>query len=234
MKQILDFGIYTIDFQGRNDAEFIGTHPALLIQSIHNKEIYYAIPLTSYSPERWDKYRKQMCCRIVSINSIARIDKMVMIHRDDFEQRWISDNKFLIPNSQEIKSVYDRIIEYITLSCNKSYHGYEKFYNEYNKIIDIYKKLLNNESDVLDYFEVHEEQDYFVLSSNLDLYAQITFEDVKNIARTMISEYGIKTKYDKDSDKLNITVYKNNNKVSKKLLTNLKMYANLNSVEAHK
>ena len=50
----------------------------------------------------------------------------------------------------------------------------------------------------------------------------------------MISEYGIKTKYDKDSDKLNITVYKNNNKVSKKLLTNLKMYANLNSVEAHK
>ena len=66
------------------------------------------------------------------------------------------------------------------------------------------------------------------------MYAQITFEDVKNIARTMISEYGIKTKYDKDSDKLNITVYKNNNKVSKKLLTNLKMYANLNSVEAHK
>ena len=57
MKYIINSGVYSVDFKGTNNAEFNGTHPALILKSVKNEDMYYVIPLTTYTKERWKKYR---------------------------------------------------------------------------------------------------------------------------------------------------------------------------------
>lgn len=63
-----------------------------------------------------EKYRKLLCCRIVSINSIARIDKILILHKDKIPKRWLENDGLLIPTPNEIRTVYNRVCEYISLS----------------------------------------------------------------------------------------------------------------------
>ena len=45
MKHIINSGIYSVDFKGTNNAEFSGTHPALILKSIKNIGNYYVVEL---------------------------------------------------------------------------------------------------------------------------------------------------------------------------------------------
>ena len=126
MKSIINSGIYAVDLKGTNDAEFKGIHPSLIMQSIKNKEMYYVIPLTTYSKYKWKKLRKFLCCRIVSINSIARIDKVQIIHKDRIPKRWMEGETLLVPTPNEILTVYNRLLEYTKLSTKKSIEEYNK------------------------------------------------------------------------------------------------------------
>lgn len=134
MKYIINSGIYSVDFKGTNNAEFDGNHPALILKSVKNTEMYYVIPLTTYTKERWKKYRKLLCCRIVSIGSIARIDKMLIMHKSKIPKRWVKNDNLLIPTPNEIATVYNRVFEYLSLSINTSLEGYKKFYKNYETL----------------------------------------------------------------------------------------------------
>lgn len=142
MKHMINSGIYAVDLKGTNDAEFKGTHPSLIMQSIKNKEMYYVIPLTTYSKDKWNKLRKLLCCRIVSINSIARIDKIKIIHKDKIPKRWMEGETLLVPTPNEILTVYNRLLEYIELSIKKSMDGYNKFYENYDKLYNLFTDLI--------------------------------------------------------------------------------------------
>ena len=49
MKYRIDSGIYAVDLEGTNDAEFNGQHPSIVIKSIKNEDMFYVIPLTTYT-----------------------------------------------------------------------------------------------------------------------------------------------------------------------------------------
>ena len=76
-------GLYDIDLHGKTYAEFDGEHPTMIIQTKKEPKIYMVIPFTSYEPNRWEKLKKKMCCRVESTNSIARIDKIKIINDSD-------------------------------------------------------------------------------------------------------------------------------------------------------
>ena len=140
MKYIINSGVYSVDFKGTNNAEFNGTHPALILKSVKNEDMYYVIPLTTYTKERWKKYRKLLCCRIISINSIARIDKILVMHKTKIPKRWLEDEGLLVPTPNEIATVYNRVTEYLSLSIATSLEDYKKFYKNYETLYHDFTK----------------------------------------------------------------------------------------------
>lgn len=231
MKYIINSGIYSVDFKGTNNAEFDGNHPALILKSVKNTEMYYVIPLTTYTKERWKKYRKLLCCRIVSIGSIARIDKMLIMHKSKIPKRWVKNDNLLIPTPNEIATVYNRVFEYLSLSINTSLEGYKKFYKNYETLYHDFIELFNTPSDeTLKKFTINiSDKDLFIIYPLNDV-ANLSFEDVKRIIWSIIGKTDTKVTFDRDKNILIVKVKKNANSV----LTFIKWYDNIELTEEHK
>lgn len=231
MKSIINSGIYAVDLKGTNDAEFKGIHPSLIMQSIKNKEMYYVIPLTTYSKYKWKKLRKFLCCRIVSINSIARIDKVQIIHKDRIPKRWMEGETLLVPTPNEILTVYNRLLEYTKLSTKKSIEEYNKFYKNYNTIYNSFTTLLSNPStDLLKMYTIEIKGNDMYITFPLKYIEHISFEDVKRILWAIIGKDQMNVTFDKNMNILLVKVHKN----KKSILTLKKWYDNMNSTEEHK
>jgi hypothetical protein len=231
MKQIINSGIYSVDLHGTNNAEFAGEHPSLILRSIKNKDMYYIIPLTSFTKERWKKYRKLLCCRIVSINSIARIDKMQIIHKDKIPNRWVDNETFLLPLPSEIKAVYRRIIEYLELSVDKGLNDYEKFYQNYTSAYSKFSNLfIDNKAESLDSFEISEDNNgNIAIISQLDDYSHLSFDDIKRIIWSIIGRNDLKVSYNPKEHILSLEISRNKNNI----LTFFEWYDKMNLTEEH-
>ena len=74
MKDIITGGVYAVDLHGTESYEFKGVHPALIVRMLKEEEMYYVVPLTTYTKERWDKCkRKGFGTRIISTNSTITV-----------------------------------------------------------------------------------------------------------------------------------------------------------------
>lgn len=228
---MINSGIYAVDLKGTNDAEFKGTHPSLIMQSIKNKEMYYVIPLTTYSKDKWNKLRKLLCCRIVSINSIARIDKIKIIHKDKIPKRWMEGETLLVPTPNEILTVYNRLLEYIELSIKKSMDGYNKFYENYDKLYNLFTDLITAPSiEMLKIFTIDIKGNFLLISFPLKYIDNISFEDAKRIIWSILGKDKTTVTFDKNLNMLLVNVHKDKNAI----LTLKEWYDNMNSTEEHK
>lgn len=222
MKNIINGGIYDLDLHGTNDAEFIGTHPTIILKSIKNREMYYVIPLTTYTDERWEMYRKNYCCRIISTNSIARIDKVKIMHRLEISHRWIKDDMVLIPLPEEMQVVINKYVEYITFSTSTAMSDYTKYYKNYNNLYALLYKYFE-EYDFSDLITITFKDDVCECQFSYDLCSKLTFDDVKHIIFSLIGKNAVTVRYDKENK--NILFLINNN--YKKLLQLRNEYDNI-------
>lgn len=128
MKDIITGGVYAVDLHGTESYEFKGVHPALVVRMLKEEKMYYIVPLTTYTKERWEKCkRKGFGTRIISTNSIARVDKMNIVSEKQVQGRYYNAGHLVIPTEEEIKAVLKRVEEYILLTDDKSNSEYSKF-----------------------------------------------------------------------------------------------------------
>lgn len=147
MQSIINGGIYRVNFAGKSDAEFKGDHPTLLIRTLKEEQIYLVVPLTSYTKEKMDKVRqKGSGYRIKSTNSIARIDKMQIVHKNNIKNRWKNNYIFLKIEKEELKALNNKVNEYMKLSSDKAEKEYGKYMEQYNQMYNDFKDLFEGSS----------------------------------------------------------------------------------------
>ena len=141
MKDIITGGVYAVDLHGTESYEFKGVHPALIIRMLKEENMYYVVPLTTYTKERWEKCkRKGFGIRINSTNSIARIDKLNIVSEKQVQGRYYNAGHLVLPTEYEVTAVLKRVEEYISLSNSKSNKEYNKFVmqrSKFEKAMDI-------------------------------------------------------------------------------------------------
>lgn len=59
MKKVINGCIYAIDLGGTEEYEFKGVHPAMVVRMLKEEKMYYVVPLTTYTKERWEKCKRQ-------------------------------------------------------------------------------------------------------------------------------------------------------------------------------
>ena len=134
MKDIITGGVYAVDLHGTESYEFKGVHPALIVRMIKEEKMYYVVPLTTYTKERWEKCkRKGFGTRIISTNSIARIDKMNIVTEKQVQGRYYNAGNLVIPTENEVTAVLARVEEYISLTDEKTNKEYGKFVTQRSK-----------------------------------------------------------------------------------------------------
>ena len=180
MKDIITGGVYAVDLHGTESYEFKGVHPALVVRMLKEEKMYYVVPLTTYTKERWDKCkRKGFGTRIISTNSIARVDKMNIVSEKQVQGRYYSDGHLVIPTENEIERVLVRVEEYISLTDEKSNREYRKFVTQrtnFEKSMDI---LLQKQFDEFMYpVTISNDITFFYPSTEL---SYISNADIKDI-----------------------------------------------------
>ncbi|MDK0660199.1 hypothetical protein KB552_15545 (plasmid) [Clostridium perfringens] len=219
MKKIINGGIYEVDLRGTNNAEFSGQHPSLIIQSIKNEDMYYVIPFTTYTKERWEKYKKRNCCKINSTNSIVRIDKMQLRHINNMNKdnrppkRWMVGNLLLILTPDELEVVYAKILKYLELSLQKSLKEYKKYYSNYEifkeKLEDLFLNFNFSENNT---FDIEFEESNFTCKCSLSEVSKIGFDDIKVLIKNIFGKKNCDITFDKGKNILLIKVKLNNEK----------------------
>ncbi len=167
MKKFVNGGIYQVNLNGKSNAEFVGEHPSLIIQTVSEKDLYYIIPLTTYTKERWQKDKEKFACRIKSTGSIALIDKMQVRHKSFIKRKSISKNfdppLLVVPTPEEIENITKKLCSYITAATKhmaSSYARYFEAYEEFKSLwINYIAGVLNGENLVLDGFVIYNEDE---------------------------------------------------------------------------
>lgn len=151
MKTIINGGLYNVNFDGKESCEFKGEHPTLIVRTLKENDIYIAIPLTSYTKERWQKCKsKGFGIRVLSSNSIARIDKFKVINKSSILNRWKSNNKTLKITSEELKNINTKLDNYIILSSTKAQKEYDYYIAQYDLLYsELLKTFQNKTSSII-------------------------------------------------------------------------------------
>lgn len=179
-------GIYTIDFQ-RTLTEFAGEHPALIIRTLYEPSLYVVVPLTSYTRERWDKLRKYGCERLESTNSIARLDKLQVLHEREIRGRWIdpATGAVLLPTKAELKAIHDAVIRNFTLMFDKSLRKYETMLRAHERFENDCRMLYTSGTDDTQFCEVHGSGGAFTYP-----HSALSALDLKDISGILNSVFG--------------------------------------------
>lgn len=120
MLDVINGGVYAVDLGGTEAYEFKGVHPALVIRTLREEQMYVVIPLTTYTAERWERCkRKGFGSRIHSTNSIARIDKMNIVTRKCIQGRYYNAGSMVVPNIAEVKAIISEKIDNIGINIKK-------------------------------------------------------------------------------------------------------------------
>lgn len=185
MEHIINGGLYRVVFNGKNASEFDGEHPTLIVRTLKEYDIYIAVPLTSYTKEKWIKCKsKGFGVKINSSKSIARVDKFKVVHKSDVKNRWKIDGQNFRVTPEDLKEVNSKLNEYILLSSDKTLRGYEKYYNQYNDILNALKELKSNCPSSL--FSICTSDEFIILKTNKSNVNHLSKEDIKEI---VISTY---------------------------------------------
>lgn len=144
----LNGSIYAVDFTSHTDAEFSGTHPALAIQNSNQPDLYYVIPFTTYTQNRWEKYKRKLAVKVNSCNSIALVHKMQIKPICDIQNRYIANNVLLNINTEELKNICQKLELLINKSTNKALKSHVKVQSELNEIeTELTKHISGEPSD---------------------------------------------------------------------------------------
>ena len=165
MKKVINGCIYAIDLEGTEEYEFKGVHPAMVVRMLKEEKMYYVVPLTTYTKERWKKCKRQgFGCRIVSTNSIARIDKINIVTEKQIHSRYY--------NSKILNQ--------------KGINEYKKFYTEKKIFENKMRKfwLENKFNDV--YYNVNIEDDFMELELEKKEIRNLTFNDVTQVLSELL------------------------------------------------
>ncbi len=190
-------GVYEVDFDGKTTAEFSAPHPAIVVRTIAEPELFYIVPLTSYTPERWKVLRKRGCCRILSTGSIARVDKIQVLHERRIVQRYLKQYKLLLPEPDEIEIVHDHIIQYLSLGFEKSRKEYKRFYAQATQFQEDSQKAFSHR--VTETLFTQESET--VLSYPLSKVNLLTFDDILRTLRAL-APFGFHVSFDKEQGKM--------------------------------
>lgn len=179
MKKYVNGGIYKIDLHGKSQAEFIGPHPCIIVRTLKEKEMYLVVPLTSYTQKKWNKTKR---CgygkRILSTGSIARIDKVAIVHDRQIISRWSDNDAFLLPTTEEFSEVSNKVIDYFAKSRTNAEREYSNYLNEVTKLEDYIKTSF-----------VSKNETNFKIPSNMCTH--ITIEDLYKICGTLYPQQPI-------------------------------------------
>lgn len=188
MEHIINGGLYRVVFNGKNNSEFDGEHPTLIVRTLKEYDMYIVVPLTSYTKEKWTKCKsKGFGVKINSSRSIARIDKLKVIHKSDIQNRWKIDGQNFRVTPDDLKKVNSKLNEYIFLSSDKTLRMYEKYYNQYDNIFNSLTELKSNHSSQL--FSTSTNNEFIILKTDKSNVNQISKEDINEI---VVNVYGCK------------------------------------------
>ena len=187
MKKVINGCIYAIDLGGTEEYEFKGVHPAMVVRMLKEEKMYYVVPLTTYTKERWEKCKRQgFGCRIVSTNSIARVDKINIVTEKQIHSRYYNSEKLVCAEPAEIEKVILRVEEYFKLSNQKGLNEYKKFYSE--KIVfenKMYQFWIDNKFDDV-YYNVKIEKGSIELELGKDEIRNLTFNDIVQVLSELL------------------------------------------------
>ena len=187
MKKVINGCIYAIDLGGTEEYEFKGVHPAMVVRMLKEEKMYYVVPLTTYTKERWEKCKRQgFGCRIVSTNSIARVDKINIVTEKQIHSRYYNSEKLVCAEPAEIEKVILRVEEYFKLSNQKGLNEYKKFYSE-NKVFEnkMYQFWIDNKFDDV-YYNVKIEKGSIELELGKDEIRNLTFNDIVQVLSELL------------------------------------------------
>lgn len=187
MKKVINGCIYAIDLEGTEEYEFKGVHPAMVVRMLKEEKMYYVVPLTTYTKERWKKCKRQgFGCRIVSTNSIARIDKINIVTEKQIHSRYYNSKKLICAEPEEIEKIILRVEEYFKLLNQKGINEYKKFYTEKKIFENKMRKfwLENIFNDV--YYNVNIEDDFMELELEKKEIRNLTFNDVTQVLSELL------------------------------------------------
>ena len=187
MKKVINGCIYAIDLGGTEEDEFKGVHPAMVVRMLKEEKMYYVVPLTTYTKERWEKCKRQgFGCRIVSTNSIARVDKINIVTEKQIHSRYYNSEKLVCAEPAEIEKVILRVEEYFKLSNQKGLNEYKKFYSE-KKVFEnkMYQFWIDNKFDDV-YYNVKIEKGSIELELGKDEIRNLTFNDIVQVLSELL------------------------------------------------
>ena len=187
MKKVINGCIYAIDLGGTEEYEFKGVHPAMVVRMLKEEKMYYVVPLTTYTKERWEKCKRQgFGCRIVSTNSIARVDKINIVTEKQIHSRYYNSEKLVCAEPEEIEKVILRVEEYFRLSNQKGLNEYKKFYSE-KKVFEnkMYQFWIDNKFDDV-YYNVKIEKGSIELELGKDEIRNLTFNDIVQVLSELL------------------------------------------------
>lgn len=187
MKKVINGCIYAIDLGGTEEYEFKGVHPAMVVRMLKEEKMYYVVPLTTYTKERWEKCKRQgFGCRIVSTNSIARVDKINIVTEKQIHSRYYNSEKLVCAEPAEIEKVILRVEEYFKLSNQKGLNEYKKFYSE-KKVFEnkMYQFGIDNKFDDV-YYNVKIEKGSIELELGKDEIRNLTFNDIVQVLSELL------------------------------------------------
>lgn len=187
MKKVINGCIYAIDLGGTEEYEFKGVHPAMVVRMLKEEKMYYVVPLTTYTKERWEKCKRQgFGCRIVSTNSIDRVDKINIVTEKQIHSRYYNSEKLVCAEPAEIEKVILRVEEYFKLSNQKGLNEYKKFYSE-KKVFEnkMYQFWIDNKFDDV-YYNVKIEKGSIELELGKDEIRNLTFNDIVQVLSELL------------------------------------------------
>ena len=187
MKKVINGCIYAIDLGGTEEYEFKGVHPAMVVRMLKEEKMYYVVPLTTYTKERWEKCKRQgFGCRVVSTNSIARVDKINIVTEIQIHSRYYNSEKLVCAEPAEIEKVILRVEEYFKLSNQKGLNEYKKFYSE-KKVFEnkMYQFWIDNKFDDV-YYNVKIEKGSIELELGKDEIRNLTFNDIVQVLSELL------------------------------------------------
>lgn len=211
MVDIINGGVYAVDLGGTEPYEFKGDHPALVVRTLKEEQMYVVIPLTTYTEERWEKCkRKGFGVRILSTNSIARVDKMNIVSKKCIKGRYYNAGNMVVADITEVEKVLKKVREYIELSSQKMLKEYSKYMiqrTEFEKEMDALcnvEKMLNFSYQ----FSVDQSLEFVYPVSNLSF---VSNADIKAVICSKIDNLGVDIK--KDNAELLIEIKLNSDKL---------------------
>jgi uncharacterized protein YifN (PemK superfamily) len=196
MKEIINCGIYKVNYTGNTDSEFSGDHPSIIIRTLKEYEIFMVVPLTTYTKERWEKLKGRNGKRLLSTNSIARIDKLQIIHVSSIKNRWMVGNSSLKVDSDELKELNNKVNEYIDLSSQKAHKEYKKYMEQFQNVFnDLNNCFLGNmtRNNIFILIKVGTQKQFKCKKSELHW---VTEQDMKEMCNRIFNTVNYSIDYD--------------------------------------